>query len=106
MSNGRALRSRVDVNSPAFKANYQANAERLEMLDEALKTARAGGGDKYVQRHLSRGKLLPRHRIELLIDRDTHFLELCPLAGYKAAPGIKPGASIVGGIGVVSMLSV
>ena len=46
--------------------------------------------------------MLPRDRIELLLDRDSHFLELCPLAGYRVGGGIKPGASIVGGIGRVS----
>jgi len=50
---------------------------------------------------LSKGKLLPRQRIELLLDRDAHFLELCPLAGFGVR-GVTPGGSVIGGIGVVS----
>ena len=101
MSIGQRMRSRVDRNAPVFDENRQSNLDRVGTLNEVLTTVRAGGGEKYVKRHLERGKLLPRTRIELLIDRDSHFLELCPLAGYRCAPGMKPGASIVGGIGVV-----
>ena len=96
------MRSRIELKNPQFEANRQANLERLEALQGALNAANEGGGEKYVQRHIARGKLLPRERIERLLDRDSHFLELCPLAGYKTGAGVKPGASIVGGIGVVS----
>ncbi len=96
------ISSRIDREAPSFLANRESNLERIESLRDAYAVANAGGGEKYVNRHLDRGKLLPRTRIELLLDRDSHFLELCPLAGYKAGAGIKPGASIVGGIGVVS----
>jgi acetyl-CoA carboxylase carboxyltransferase component len=51
---------------------------------------------------VERGKLLPRERIELLLDPDGWFLELCPLAGYKCGGGVKAGASIIAGVGVVS----
>ena len=50
-------------------------------VDEQLAAARAGGGERYVARHRERGKLPARERIELLVDRDTAFLELAPLAG-------------------------
>ena len=98
----RTLGTRIDPNDARFVENYQANRERLAALNEALAASRAGGGEKYVNRHLDRGKLLPRTRVELLLDRDSHFLELCPLAGYRAGAGIKPGASVIGGIGVVN----
>ena len=98
----RALGTRVDSGDPRFRQNHEANLARLETLREALTASRAGGGEKYINRHLQRGKLLPRTRVELLLDRDSHFLELCPLAGYKVGGGVKPGASIVGGVGVVS----
>ena len=62
---------------------------------------RVGGGEKYTSRHKAAGKLLPRERIELLLDRDSYFLELCPLAG-KDVPGHTPGAGFIGGIGRVS----
>ncbi|MEV4755781.1 carboxyl transferase domain-containing protein [Micromonospora sp. NPDC049559] len=72
---------------------------RLDELDAALETARAGGGEKYVTRHHARGKLLPRERIELLVDRDAPFLELSPVAAWGTDYPV--GASVVTGIGVV-----
>ena len=95
------LQSSIDSSDETFRANAEANAESIARLDELLAESRAGGGEKYVERHRKRGKLLPRERIELLLDRDSHFLELCPLAGVGVA-GHAPGASIVAGIGVVS----
>ena len=57
----------------------------------------AGGGEKYVDRHHARGKLLARERIELLVDRDSPFLELSPLAGwgtdYPSAPRWSPASA-------------
>ncbi|MDQ1652118.1 MAG: acyl-CoA carboxylase subunit beta, partial [Cryptosporangiaceae bacterium] len=73
--------------------------ELLDDLDQELEKARGGGGEKYVRRHHERGKLLPRERIELLIDRDSAFLELSPLAGWGSDYTV--GASVVTGIGVV-----
>ena len=58
-----------------------------------------GGGEKYVDRHHERGKLLPRERIELLVDEGSAFLELSPLAGWGSDFAV--GASVVTGIGVV-----
>lgn len=98
----RVLPSRVDASSDAFRANREGNLARIAELCEALARAREGGGEKYVARHVERGKLLPRHRIELLLDRDGWFLELCPLAGHKVGGGVKTGASLVGGVGLVS----
>ncbi len=98
----RILRSRVDRASETWQQNAEANQEALSKLTSALAESLKGGGEKYVKRHLDRGKLLPRERIETLLDRDAHFLEVCPLAGYKVGGGVKPGASIVGGVGVVS----
>ena len=73
--------------------------ERLAELESALDTARAGGGEKYVTRHHARGKLLPRERIELLVDQDAPFLELSPVAAWGT--DFPVGASVVTGIGVV-----
>ena len=71
----------------------------IEALDAEHATAVAGGGEKYVARHHARGKLLPRERIELLIDPGSAFLELSPLAGWGSDYTV--GASVVTGIGVV-----
>jgi len=95
------LPTRVDARSETFQANRDAQLERLTVVEKGLEQSRAGGGEKYNARHKDRGKLLPRERVELLLDRDSHFLELCPLAGYGMG-GVTTGGSVVGGIGVVS----
>ncbi|WP_327091351.1 acyl-CoA carboxylase subunit beta [Nonomuraea sp. NBC_01738] len=72
---------------------------RLEELDAEHAKVVAGGGPKYVDRHRKRGKLLARERIELLVDPDSPFLELSPLAAWGS--DFPVGASVVTGIGVV-----
>jgi acetyl-CoA carboxylase carboxyltransferase component len=95
------LASRIDPRSPEFRANHEANSASIDKLRAALAEATVGGGDKYTSRHKAAGKLLPRERIELLLDRDSYFLELCPLAG-KGVPGHTVGAGFIGGIGKVA----
>ncbi|MEM1415848.1 MAG: carboxyl transferase domain-containing protein [Myxococcota bacterium] len=95
------IRSRVDVRSPAFAANREAALAALEHIAGLQAKANAGGGEKYVARHRKRGKLLPRERIELLLDRDAPFLEIGGLAGHDVK-GETTGTSVVGGVGVVS----
>ena len=94
------LRSNVDVRSETYKANREGFLEQLAVLYEQLAMLRAGGGEKYVKRHLERGKLMARERIELLLDRHSPFLELSPLAAWGTEFGL--GAGIISGIGVVS----
>ncbi len=94
------LETRVDRKSEAYRVNYDAMLAQVRLLDEQLALATAGGGAKYVERHRQRGKLLPRQRIELLLDRDSPFLELSPLAAWGSEYTV--GAGIVTGIGVVS----
>jgi acetyl-CoA carboxylase carboxyltransferase component len=74
--------------------------DKLAALDAEHAKAVAGGGEKYVDRHHARGKLLARERIELLVDEGSAFLELSPLAGW--ASDFATGAAVVTGIGVVS----
>nr|WP_246199425.1 carboxyl transferase domain-containing protein [Actinomadura syzygii] len=73
--------------------------EKLAALDAEHAKALDGGGEKYVTRHRKRGKLLARERIELLLDPDSPFLELSPLAAWGS--DFPVGASVVTGIGVV-----
>ena len=95
------MRSKVDPKSETFEANRAGNLDALAEVGEALAKANGGGGEKYVERHLSRGRILPRQRIEMLLDRDSYFLEIAPLAGH-AMKGEVSGSSVVGGIGIVS----
>ena len=80
-------------------SNREAMLEKIADLDAQHAVAVAGGGEKYVERHHARGKLMPRERIELLIDPGSAFLELSPLAGWGS--DFTVGASVVTGIGVV-----
>ena len=95
------LATKVDRRAEAYQANHAANRAAVDKLTRALGEATVGGGEKYTSRHTAAGKLLPRERVELLLDRDSYFLELCPLAG-KDVPGHTPGASVIGGVGLVS----
>ncbi|GAA4669201.1 acyl-CoA carboxylase subunit beta [Nocardioides nanhaiensis] len=79
--------------------NREALLEKITALDAEHAKAVAGGGEKSVARHHGRGKLLPRERIELLVDEGSAFLELSPLAGWGSDFAV--GASVVTGIGVV-----
>jgi acyl-CoA carboxylase subunit beta len=90
----------IDPRSPSFVENREAMLARLAELEAAHEAARAGGGPRYVQRHHARGKLLARERIELLVDRDSPFLELMPVAAYGTEFPV--GAGVVTGIGFVS----
>jgi acyl-CoA carboxylase subunit beta len=94
------LPTRVDPASPAFVHNRDGMLARLAEIEGLLAKARAGGGEKYVARHRARGKLLPRERIERLLDRDSPFLELTPLAANGTEYEV--GAGVVTGVGVVS----
>jgi acetyl-CoA carboxylase carboxyltransferase component len=94
-----ALRTQLDRSSADFVANADSMLGKLAELDAEHAKAIAGGGENKVERHHARGKLLPRERIELLLDEDAPFLELSPLAAWGS--DFTVGASVVTGIGVV-----
>ncbi len=94
-----ALTSTVDPRSDDYRDAAAATTAKLAEMELEFAKAIAGGGAKYVERHRARGKLTARMRIEALIDPDSPFLELCPLAGYGSE--FQVGASLVTGIGVV-----
>ncbi|MFE9398480.1 acyl-CoA carboxylase subunit beta [Streptomyces flavidovirens] len=93
------LPTALDPHAPEYAANRATMLAKLADLDAEHAKALAGGGEKYVARHHRRGKLLARERIELLLDPDTPFLELSPLAAWGSDYAV--GASMVTGIGVV-----
>ncbi|KUF19716.1 MULTISPECIES: acyl-CoA carboxylase subunit beta [Streptomyces] len=94
------LASALDPASTEYAAHREAMLAKLAELDTEQAKALEGGGEKYVARHRDRGKLLVRERIELLLDPDTPFLELSPLAAWGSEYPV--GASMVTGIGVVA----
>src|SRR3954447_16776861 len=94
------LRSVLDTGGEQYRVNRAAQLALIEQLEEQLELARAGGGPRYQQRHRERGRLLARERVELLLDRDSAFLELSPLAAWGTEFAV--GASVITGIGVVA----
>jgi acyl-CoA carboxylase subunit beta len=93
------LASALDTRGTKYAARREAMLARLAELDAEHAKALAGGGPRYIQRHRARGKLLARERIELLVDPDSPFLELSPLAGYGT--GFPVGGSVVTGVGAI-----
>src|SRR5579875_3716693 len=93
------LPDRVDRDAPDHLERRESLLALLAEHDRQLALANLGGGEKYVQRHRDRGKLLARERVELLLDPDSPFLELSPLAAWGTDYPV--GASLVTGIGVV-----
>ncbi|WP_052667228.1 carboxyl transferase domain-containing protein [Nitriliruptor alkaliphilus] len=96
------LQSTVDPTSPAFAANEAHHRALAAELHERAATAALGGSPRSRERHVSRGKLLPRDRVEGLLDPGTPFLELSPLAMGGMEDDEAPGAGIITGVGRVS----
>src|SRR5487761_502093 len=94
------LKSSLDVTGETYRRNREVQLAAVAALNEQLDLTRAGGGEKYADRHHARGRMLVRERIELLLDRDAAFLELSALAAWGTEFAV--GASIVTGVGVVS----
>jgi len=95
------IKSIVDPQDETYRTNYATNLSAVERLKGELARSTKGGGEQYVKRHLARGRLLPRERIEMLLDEGSYFLEIAPLAGVGMENEFV-GAGVVGGIGLVS----
>ncbi len=102
-----ALASKLSPRSEEFKANAAAMRALVDDLNAQLERIALGGGEAPRAKHVARGKLLPRDRVEMLLDPGTPFLEIAPLAAlgmYKEKGGqdAAPGAGLIAGIGRVS----
>jgi len=95
------LASRIDSTSGTFAENDAAQRALVDDLRERLATAALGGPEKSRQRHVARGKLLPRDRIDHLLDEGSPFLEIAPLAANGMYNDDSPGAGVIAGIGLV-----
>ncbi|ASP81501.1 carboxyl transferase domain-containing protein [Sinorhizobium meliloti] len=96
------LRSHISPSSEEFKANRAAMTEAIATIEDAMRLAAAGGGETARERHVSRGKLLPRDRLATLIDPGTPFLEVGATAAYGMYNDDAPGAGLITGIGRIS----
>ncbi|HEY2886471.1 MAG TPA: carboxyl transferase domain-containing protein [Rhizomicrobium sp.] len=97
-----AIKSAISSSSAAFKTNTDAMRKLVGELKGRLATAALGGDERSRKRHTERGKLLPRDRVERLIDPGSPFLELSPLAAFGMYDGDIHGAGIITGVGRVS----
>ncbi|AUC55088.1 methylcrotonoyl-CoA carboxylase [Sagittula sp. P11] len=95
------LQSAVLTGSEAYRANREAHLAALAEISEAASLAAAGGGEKARERHLSRGKMLPRERVAGLLDAGSPFLEVGALAAHGMYDGAAPAAGVIAGIGLV-----
>jgi 3-methylcrotonyl-CoA carboxylase beta subunit len=95
------LQTRLSPQASDFAANQQRMLLLVEELRERRRLAAQGGGDKARSKHTGRGKLLARERVDLLLDEDSPFLELSPLAAHDMYEGDAPGAGLITGIGKI-----
>ena len=95
------LNSSAVPSSDAFKANVAGHLESLKVVSDVAKEAALGGGERARERHVSRGKMLPRERVANLLDPGSPFLEVGATAAYGLYGGAAPCAGAVAGIGRV-----
>jgi acetyl-CoA carboxylase carboxyltransferase component len=95
------LASRVERDSDVFARRRERMEELVAELRERTAQVARGGGDRAIERHRARGKLLARERVDRLVDPGTAFLELNALAAWDVYDGAAPSAGLVTGIGVV-----
>ncbi|MBV6304365.1 methylcrotonoyl-CoA carboxylase [Candidimonas humi] len=95
------IESRINPRSQAFIDNARAMQEQIDDLQKQLEHTAQGGSASARAKHVARGKLLPRERVERLLDPGTPFLELSPLAAHDVYDNAAPGAGIITGIGRV-----
>ncbi|KQM70512.1 carboxyl transferase domain-containing protein [Sphingomonas sp. Leaf20] len=99
---GPVLPTRLSVESDGFRANAEHNRALAARLRDDVARAALGGNAKSRVRHAARGKLLPRDRVERLLDAGSPFLEIGQLAAYGLYDDEVPGAGVIAGIGRVS----
>ncbi|MES2946338.1 MAG: carboxyl transferase domain-containing protein [Pseudomonadota bacterium] len=97
-----ALETKLNARTADFQANASAMRALVDDLNVQVTKAAAGGGDVARAKHIARGKLPPRERVQMLLDPGTPFLELGPLAAHGMYKGDAPGAGVITGIGRIS----
>ena len=97
----QTIQSNINTNTQVFKDNREGMLELLKKLDGHLEDSRFQGRENHIARARSQGKMLARERVDMLLDQDSPFLELLPLAGL-GGKGFGTGGTSVGGVGIVS----
>ena len=96
------LKTSANANSEEFKQNKQYNLELVDDLYQKIQVIKQGGGEKSLARHISRGKLPPRERVNKVLDEGAPFLEIGQLAAHGVYGENVPSAGVIAGIGRVS----
>lgn len=96
------LKSALDPKSEDFGVNRQAMQTTVGDLRDKVAVIESGGGERSRERHLSRGKLLPRDRVRVLLDEGSPFIEFSQFAAYEMYDDVIPAGGIITGIGRVS----
>ncbi|MBC3764619.1 carboxyl transferase domain-containing protein [Neptunicella marina] len=96
------IQSTINTKSQSFSDNAAAMQTVVDDLQDKIAQIKLGGGEKYREKHVSRGKLLPRDRINALLDPGSAFLELSQLAAWEVYEDYVPAAGIITGIGRVA----
>ncbi|MDF2643633.1 MAG: carboxyl transferase protein, partial [Pseudomonas sp.] len=96
------LHTRINTRSAEFNDNRAALLAQVEDLQQQLAQVRQGGGSKAQERHTSRGKLVPRERINRLLDIGSPFLEIGQLAAWQVYDESVPAAGLIAGIGRIA----
>ncbi|MCG8317032.1 MAG: methylcrotonoyl-CoA carboxylase [Pseudomonadales bacterium] len=99
---GKVIETKINAHSEAFHKNQEATKSLVDNLREKLRSIESGGGEKAQQKHLARGKLLPRERVRQLLDPGSPFLEISALAADQVYGEDVPAAGVIAGIGRVS----
>ena len=89
------LQSKINPRSEEFQANQESMAQAVADLRDKVSTIQQGGGPSYQERHIARGKLLPRERINRLLDDGSPFLEIGQFAAYNVYDEEVPAAGVV-----------
>ena len=96
------LKSKINTKTDVFEQNTAHMQKQVDDLLEKIEKIKLGGGEKSAERHKSRGKLLPRDRINALLDEGSPFLEISQLAAWEVYDDYVPAAGVVAGIGRVA----
>lgn len=93
------IKSQVSTRSDSYRSNARTMAEAVDLIRVAADTAARGGGENARERHVTRGKILPRERVSRILDAGSPFLEVGLFAAHDMYDGTAPGAGLITGIG-------
>ena len=95
------LESQILTSSNSFKENIKKHLKDIEIIDNIAKLNALGGSESSRERHIKRGKMLPRDRVSGLLDVGSYFLEIGSFAAQDLYDGAAPGAGLIAGIGTI-----